>query len=138
MHPLRKLRESGHATVEQNKALLAEDVVFHSPVLVKAVTGRDAAATIFATSASVREGRYVAEHKLDDRTTFLWWKGTIDGHEIESSRCWRCAGPAQGANRGLSPISGRRDLSRGSVPEVEGRARPPRFARSRSSTKEEP
>ena len=84
MHPLRKLRESGHATVEQNKALLAEDVVFHSPVLVKAVTGRDAAATIFATSASVREGRYVAEHKLDDRTTFLWWKGTIDGYEIES------------------------------------------------------
>jgi hypothetical protein len=84
MHPLRRLRESGQATVEQNKALLAEDVVFHSRVLVKAVTGRDAVAAIFATSASVREGRYVAEHKLDDRTTFLWWKGMIDGHEIES------------------------------------------------------
>jgi hypothetical protein len=22
--------------------------------------------------------------RLDDCTTFLWWKGTIDGHEIES------------------------------------------------------
>jgi hypothetical protein len=48
------------------------------------VTGRDAVAAIFATSASAREGRYVAEHKLDDRTTFLWWKGMIAGHEIES------------------------------------------------------
>jgi hypothetical protein len=84
MHPLRILREVGHATVEQNKTLLAENVVFHSPVLVKAVTGRDTVAAIFAASASVREGQYVAEHKLDDRTTFLWWKGTIDGHEIES------------------------------------------------------
>ncbi len=84
MHPLRILREFGHATVEQNKTLLAENVVFHSPVLVKAVTGRDTVAAIFAASASVREGQYVAEHKLDDRTTFLWWKGTIDGHEIES------------------------------------------------------
>jgi hypothetical protein len=84
MHPFRKLRESGHATVEQNKALLAKDAVCHSPLLAKAVRGRDAVATIFAASASVREGRYVAEHKLDDRTTFLWWKGTIDGHAIES------------------------------------------------------
>ncbi len=50
MHPLRILRESGHETVEQNKALRAEHVVFHSPVLVKAVTGRDVVAAIFATS----------------------------------------------------------------------------------------
>jgi hypothetical protein len=57
MRPLRKLRQSGPATVEQNKALLAENVVFHSPVLVKAVEGRDAVAAIFTTSASVREGR---------------------------------------------------------------------------------
>jgi hypothetical protein len=84
VHPLRILRETGHAIVEQNKALLAEDIVFHSPLLVKAVTGRDVVAAIFATSASVREGWYIAEHKLDDRTTFLWWKGTIGGHEIES------------------------------------------------------
>jgi hypothetical protein len=56
VHPLRILRETGHATVEQNKALL-----------VKAVTGRDVVAAIFATSASVREGRHIAEHKPDDR-----------------------------------------------------------------------
>ena len=59
-------------------------MVFHSPVLVKAVEGRDAVAAIFATSVSVWEGRYVLEHKLDEHTTFLWWKGTINGHEIES------------------------------------------------------
>ncbi len=84
MHPLRKLRESGPATVAQYKALLAETVVFHSPVLVKAVEGREAVAAIFSVSASVRDGRYVAEYRLDDRTTFLWWKGTLDGHGIES------------------------------------------------------
>jgi hypothetical protein len=60
--------------------------VFHSPMLVKAVEGRDLVATIFAASASFRGGRYVAEHKLDDRTTFLRWQGTIDGHEFEVSR----------------------------------------------------
>lgn len=36
------------------KAPLGENVVFHSPVLIKAVEGRDAVAAIFATSASVR------------------------------------------------------------------------------------
>jgi len=84
MHPLRSLREAGAASVAQYAALLAEDVVFHSPVFVKAVEGRDTVAAIFAASASVREGRYVAEHKLDERTTFLRWQGTIEGHEFES------------------------------------------------------
>jgi hypothetical protein len=66
------------------KAPLGENVEFHSPVLIKAVEGRDAVAAIFATSASVREGRYVMKHNLDERTTFLWWTGNINGHEIES------------------------------------------------------
>ena len=40
MHPIRKLRESGHATVADYETLLAADVVFHSPVLVRTVEGR--------------------------------------------------------------------------------------------------
>ena len=84
MHPLRRLREQGAATPAQYAELLAEDVVFHSPIFVKAVVGRDVVAAIFAGSAAVREGRYTDEHKLDDRTTFLRWLGTIDGHEFES------------------------------------------------------
>ena len=85
MHPLRKLRESGKPTAAQVSALLAENVVFHSPILVRAIQGRDAVAAIFAQSSSTRgSGTYTAEFKLDERTTFLRWEGTMDGHDIES------------------------------------------------------
>jgi hypothetical protein len=84
MHPLRKLRESGQATPAQVRELLAENVVFHSPLLVRAIEGRDVLAAIFAQSSSTRgSGTYTAEYKLDERTTFLRWEGTMDGHEIE-------------------------------------------------------
>ncbi|MEI9929496.1 MAG: hypothetical protein WDM89_02725 [Rhizomicrobium sp.] len=86
MHPIRALRESGHATPELFAALLAEDVVMHSPLLTKAILGRDAVAKTMAASASNRDnpGTYVLERKLDENTTFLHWKGTIEGHEFES------------------------------------------------------
>jgi hypothetical protein len=86
MHPIRKLRESGRATSEQFAALLAEDVVMHSPLLIRAILGRDAVAKTMAASARNRDnpGVYVLERKLDTNTTFLHWKGTIEGHEFES------------------------------------------------------
>jgi hypothetical protein len=86
MHPIRALRESGHATPELFAALLADDVVMHSPLLIKAILGRDAVAKTMAASAHNRDnpGTYVLECKLDENTTFLRWKGTIEGHEFES------------------------------------------------------
>jgi hypothetical protein len=85
MHALRKLRESGRSTPGQVSTLLAEDVVFNSPILVRPIAGREAVAAIFAQSSSTRgSGRYTAEYKLDDRTTFLRWEGTIDGRKLES------------------------------------------------------
>lgn len=48
MHPLRKLRESGKATADQVRELLAEDVVFNSPILIRPIGGRDVIAAIFA------------------------------------------------------------------------------------------
>ena len=86
MHPIRKLRESGHATPELFAALLADDVIMHSPLLTKAILGRDAVAKTMAASARNRDnpGEYVLERKLDENTTFLRWKGTIEGHEFES------------------------------------------------------
>jgi hypothetical protein len=85
MHPLRKLRESGKATPAQVSALLAENVVFNSPILVRPIEGREVCAAIFAQSSSTRgSGSYTAEFKLDERTTFLRWVGTMDGHKIES------------------------------------------------------
>jgi hypothetical protein len=86
MHPIRKLRESGRATPEQFAALLDENVIMHSPLLIKAILGRDAVAKTMAASSRNRDnpGEYVLERKLDDNTTFLRWKGTIEGHEFES------------------------------------------------------
>ena len=86
MHPIRKLRESGHATAKQFAALIAEDVVMHSPLLTRAILGRDAVAKTMAASSRNRDnpGTYVLEAKLNERTTFLRWQGTIDGHEFES------------------------------------------------------
>ena len=85
MHPLRKLRELGNATPAEVGALLAENVVFNSPILVRSITGRESVAAIFAQSSSTRgSGTYTAEFKLDDRTTFLRWEGTIEGHKLES------------------------------------------------------
>src|SRR3979490_1838402 len=84
MHPIRKLRELGHASVADYEKLLAENVVFHSPVLVRAIEGRAVIAKIFATSTTLREGAYIGEWKLDDRRTLLRWKGKIQGYELES------------------------------------------------------
>ena len=86
MHPIRKLRESGHATPEQFAALLDEHVVMHSPLLIKAILGREAVAVTMAASSRNRDnpGTYVLERKVDDNTTLLRWKGTIEGHEFES------------------------------------------------------
>ena len=85
MHPLRKLRESGDATPAKVSALLAENIVFNSPILVRPIEGREVIAAIFAQSSSTRgSGTYTAELKLDEHTTFLRWVGTMDGHKIES------------------------------------------------------
>jgi hypothetical protein len=86
MHPIRKLRESGHATSEQFAALLDENVVMHSPLLVKAIVGRDAVAATMAASSRNRDnpGVYVLERQLAEHITFLRWQGTIEGHEFES------------------------------------------------------
>jgi hypothetical protein len=85
MHPLRKLRESGSSTPAQVGALLAENVVFNSPILARPIAGREAVSAIFAQSSSTRgSGTYTTELRIDDRTTFLRWEGTIDGRKLES------------------------------------------------------
>jgi len=64
---------------------LAENVVFNSPFLVRSIEGREPVAAIFSQSSSTRgSGTYTAEFKLDDRTTFLRWEGTIEGRKLES------------------------------------------------------
>src|SRR5215475_3479713 len=85
MHPLRKLRESGKPTLAQVRELLAENIVFNSPILARPIEGREAIAAIFTQSSQTRgSGAYTAEVKLDEHTTFLRWVGTMDGHKLES------------------------------------------------------
>jgi len=50
MHPLRKLREAGPPTPEQAAAILAENVVMHSPVLIKPIIGRELVAITLSNS----------------------------------------------------------------------------------------
>src|SRR5215467_11481167 len=76
MHPLRKLRESGKPTPSQVSELLAENIVFNSPIPVRPIEGREVCAAIFAQSSATRgSGTYTAEFKLDERSTFLRWVG---------------------------------------------------------------
>jgi hypothetical protein len=53
MHPLRKLREAGKPTFDQVRELLAENIVFNSPILARSIEGRDACAAIFTQSGRV-------------------------------------------------------------------------------------
>jgi hypothetical protein len=86
MHPFRKLREAGPPTPAQAAAILAENVVMHSPVLIKPIIGRELVAITISNSSHSRDnpGQYIFEAKVDDRTTLLRWQGTVDGHKIES------------------------------------------------------
>jgi hypothetical protein len=87
MHPLRKLRESGKPTAAQVSELLAENIVFNSPILIRPIEGREVIATIFAQSSSTRgSGTYTAEFKLDERTTFLRW---VEPWMATRLRAWR-------------------------------------------------
>lgn len=83
--PAQTSGEAGSATPAQVSELLADEVVFNSPILARPIDGRETIAAIFAQSSSTRgSGAYTAEYKLDERTTFLRWEGTMDGHKIES------------------------------------------------------
>ena len=86
MHPFRKLREAGPPTPEQAAAILAENVMMHSPVLIKPIVGRELVAITISNSSHSRDnpGKYIFEAKVDDRTTLLRWQGTVEGHNIES------------------------------------------------------
>ena len=86
MHPLRKLREAGPPTPEQVATILAENVVMHSPVLIRPIIGRALVAHAISISSHSRDdpGKYIFEGQLDNKTTLLRWQGRVDGHEIES------------------------------------------------------
>jgi hypothetical protein len=82
MHKLIQLREAG-AGADDIGAMLAPDVVFHSPVLSRSVIGREAVARAMVGAIAVREGHYVTEMS-DGKVTLLVWRGTVDGLPLDS------------------------------------------------------
>jgi hypothetical protein len=86
MHPLRKLRVAGPPSPEQVAPILNENVVMHSPVLIKPIIGRELVAITLSNSTRSRDdpGEYIFEGKLGERTTLLRWQGAVEGHKIES------------------------------------------------------
>src|SRR5260370_12109942 len=86
MHPFRKLREGGPMTPAQAAVVLNENVVMHTPVLIKPIVGRALVSIAISISTQSRDdpGKYIFEGKIDARTTFLRWQGTVQGHNIES------------------------------------------------------
>ena len=61
-HPLRVLREFGSSPAQLH-ALLAPDIVFHSLVLAKPISGREIVLQILLSSDQVRNGAYVNEFR---------------------------------------------------------------------------
>jgi len=82
-HPLRQFKESPGSTTEGLKALLAENVVFSSPIFSREVTGKDLVATVMMTSTSVRNGHFTHEFRQGYETVLIW-EGTIEGHKLTS------------------------------------------------------
>lgn len=82
MHPFRKAVEAGdHAAID---ALLAEDVVFTSPVAFKPYPGKAITAAILHGVARVFEDlHYVREiNSADGRDHALVFKAKVDGKEV--------------------------------------------------------
>jgi hypothetical protein len=81
-HPLRVWRES-KGTRDQLEALLAPDVVFHSPIFREPVRGRDLVVEVMLRAGAVREGAYVHELRNGGKAVLVW-EGAIRGHKLQS------------------------------------------------------
>ncbi|CAB3724260.1 hypothetical protein R8871_05150 [Paraburkholderia graminis C4D1M] len=86
MHALRALRESGAHSPDDIRAILAANVVFNSPVLTRPLVGAEIVSAVLAASALARGigGQYVSEYRIDAATTVLRWRGSVQGHLLES------------------------------------------------------
>ena len=84
-------------TPAQVAVLLNEDVVMHTPILIKPIVGRE-----------------LVESKIDARTTLLRWQGTVEGHKIESLELLtrRRERTAAGAHSRIQAVSGSQDIQR--------------------------
>ena len=64
-------------------ALLAEDIVFHSPVTFHAFEGRDAVSHVLGTVFTVFEDFVYTDHLRDGRTSILVFKAKAGGRDLD-------------------------------------------------------
>ena len=82
-HPLREFKETPGASLEGLQSLLAEDVVFSSPIFTREVVGKEMVSKVMLTSTTVRDGKFTHEFKQGNETVLIW-EGFIDGHKLVS------------------------------------------------------
>jgi hypothetical protein len=72
-------------TPAQAAVILNQNVVMHTPFLIKPIVGRELVSIVISISSQSRDesGKYIFEGKIDSRRTFLRWQGTVKGHKIE-------------------------------------------------------
>jgi ketosteroid isomerase-like protein len=83
MHPFRSAVESGD--VEAALALLAPDIVFHSPIVFRPYEGREPVAAVLRAAFDVLEGlRYEREIGAPDaRDHALMFRAHVGGREVQ-------------------------------------------------------
>ena len=114
MHPFRKLREGGPMTPAQAAVILNENVVMHTPVLIKPIVGRALVSIAISISTQSRDdpGKYIFEGKIDARTTFRRWQGTVQGAQYREPGApdRRRERTAARAHNRIQAVSGSQDI----------------------------
>ncbi len=82
-HPFRVAIESGSDPAEFER-LFDPNAVLHAPMLSKAVEGRDNVFKVISTAAKTAGPLTYTRELNDGRQTFLFWSGTIGGHELQA------------------------------------------------------
>src|SRR5262245_35384265 len=111
-----RARSGGPMTAAQGAVVLNENVVMHTPVLIKPIVGRELVSFAVSISTQSRDdpGKYVFEGKIDARTTFLRWQGTVEGQRDREPGApdRRRERTAAGAHNRIQAVSGPQDIQR--------------------------
>jgi hypothetical protein len=83
-HPFEHV-SSTEPTVERFADLLASDVVFHSPVFVHPVTGRDSVAELLETAHAIFGVPTYRIGMRDGSDTVLLFDGEVDGNTLQAA-----------------------------------------------------
>jgi hypothetical protein len=70
-HPLREFKETPGATLGGFKSLLAEDVIFSSPIFTRDLVGKDLVSEVMLTSTTVRDGKFTHEFKRGNSCCYV-------------------------------------------------------------------